>query len=111
MPSLCIDCGIDTTPYTGLRGWRSGKHTSKYAYRYSADRWEHYMVTDGVWKSAGMPASTVKMQGEPDGNFLCIGCLKLRIGRRLTALDFTDCLLNRLNSNVTRRLRDRLSSG
>jgi hypothetical protein len=32
---ICNDCGSDTTPRTGKRGYRSGKHTGEYAYRRS----------------------------------------------------------------------------
>ena len=38
-----------------MRGYRSGEHTGKYAYRRIIDPWECYMVTDDVWKAAGMP--------------------------------------------------------
>jgi hypothetical protein len=95
---ICNDCGIDTTPRTGLRGWRSGKHTGKYAYRRRTDMWEYYVVTDKVWEAAGI-----------DGNFLCIGCLEQRIGRQLTSNDFTDAPINKCDKlGSTPRLRERL---
>lgn len=43
---------------------------------------EYYMVTDQVWDSVA------------DNGMLCIGCLEARLGRTLTASDFTDCPLN-----------------
>jgi hypothetical protein len=105
---ICNDCGIDTTPRTGMRGYRSGKHTGKYAYSRRTDLWEYYMVTDGVWKAAGMLTSMVT---DHEGNFLCIGCLELRIGRELCARDFTDCKVNAPDHPCnTPRLRDRLNN-
>jgi hypothetical protein len=50
-----------------------------------ADLGEVYMVHNELWARAGM---------EPNGGFLCIGCLERRLGRRLTPDDFTDCPLN-----------------
>ena len=43
---------------------------------------EYYMVTDQVWSSVA------------DRGMLCIGCLEQRLGRKLTAVDFTACPLN-----------------
>lgn len=43
---------------------------------------EYYMVTDEVWSSVA------------NRGMLCIGCLEARLGRELTASDFTDCPLN-----------------
>lgn len=45
---------------------------------------EYYMVHNAVWQAANPP---------PIG-MLCIGCLEARIGRPLTAEDFTDAPLN-----------------
>lgn len=70
-PSLCHDCGIDTTPCTGRRGCR---HIGK---------WEHYMVHNALWRLAGEIAG-----------FLCIGCLEHRLGRTLTPLAFPDFPIN-----------------
>jgi hypothetical protein len=107
--SICNGCGIDTTPRTGKRGYRSGKRTGEYAYSRRTDLWEYYMVTAAVWKAAGMPSSTVT-DNQFDRNFLCIGCLELRIGRRLTALDFAVCPINDPEHRCnTPRLRDRLN--
>ena len=108
---ICNDCGIDTTPNIG--------------------KWEFYSVTDDVWEAARLAASTViisreraeliaearraNRQGVLDSgfmndHFLCIGCLEQRIGRRLTALDFTVCPVNNPgHQNNTQRLRDRLN--
>lgn len=106
----CNDRRIDTTPRTGKRGYRSGKHTGEYAYGRNADLWEYYMVTAEIWKEAGMPPSIADNHTELDGNFLCIGCLELRIGRRLTALDFTVCPINDPQHRCSwPRLRDRLN--
>ena len=44
---------------------------------------EYYMVTDEVWALGGAGRG-----------FLCIGCLEARIGRRLTAADFTGAPCN-----------------
>jgi hypothetical protein len=66
--SICKDCGTDTTPSEGAR--------------------EDYMVHNELWRAAGMP--------EEDGGFyLCIGCLEKRLGRELTAEDFTSFLSTR----------------
>jgi len=79
-PSPCEDCGIDTQPPLAPH--------------------EYYMVHDEVWSQAGMP---------PEG-FLCIGCLELRLGRRLSPSDFTSAPCNwwgwkteRLEARVTGR--------
>jgi hypothetical protein len=66
--ALCVDCGTDTLP----TGWHR--------------RAEYYSVHDEVWAAAGMPFE----------GFLCIGCLEVRVGRRLTRSDFTDAPVNDL---------------
>ncbi len=66
----CVDCGIDTCP-TEI-----------------GPRAESYMVYDEVWAAAGIAE---------DGGRLCIGCLEDRIGRQLSATDFTDVKLNDLS--------------
>jgi hypothetical protein len=71
LSSPCADCGMDTTPCTGKRGCR---HIGK---------WEHYMVHHELWAQAGMTTG-----------LLCIGCLERRLGRTLTAADFTPWLIN-----------------
>ena len=64
---------------------------------------EFYMVKDEVWDAAVGPDSFI------NSSFLCIGCLELRLGRRLAANDFTDSLLNKKSGHESPRLRDRLS--
>lgn len=65
------------------------------------------MVTAEVWKAAGMPAPTLRRYNETDGDFLCIGCLEGRLGRELTAADFTDAPINEPSPWDTPRLQDR----
>jgi hypothetical protein len=48
---------------------------------------EYYMVHREVWAAAGML---------PRGGMLCVGCLEARLGRRLTAADFTSAPVNDL---------------
>lgn len=67
---------------------------------------EYYMVTDSCWKRAGM---------QPLGGMLCIGCLEKRLGKKLTARNFTDCSLNWrsvcLSDQVSSRLLSRMLNG
>jgi hypothetical protein len=73
---LCVDCGIDTIH-------------------------EYYMVTDEVWRLAGMLRH---------GGMLCIGCLETRIKRRLVRDDFIDAKVNIPTcGHKSQRLRRRLS--
>jgi hypothetical protein len=45
---------------------------------------EYYMLTDEVWHAAN-----------PNGRgMMCIGCVEARLGRELTASDFTDAPVN-----------------
>jgi len=81
--SICVDCGINTSPRTGKRGLRR------------KGRCESYMVQKAVWEEAGM---------ERDGGYLCIGCLERRLGRMLTPRDFTDVPINDLDPSQTKRL-------
>jgi len=62
--------------------------------------YEHYFVQTQVWfDQAGM--------GEV--GMLCIGCLELRIGRRLTPEDFTSAHINNPKTHpMTDRLRSRI---
>lgn len=81
----CADCGVD-----GL-----------------APGGEWYMVYDEVWQRA-WPGSRGKIYSQ---EFLCIGCLEKRIGRTLTAFDFTDAPVNDPNDPyIPARLRDRLTA-
>jgi hypothetical protein len=79
----CADCGIDTTPCTGKRGCRH------------IGRWEHYMVHDEVWSVAN------------GARFLCVGCIEQRLGRQLTAEDFTGAPINDADPWDTPRLAAR----
>jgi hypothetical protein len=67
LDAICKDCGVDTAP--------KGRECEC----------EYYMVHDKVWSTAGM---------KKDGGFLCIGCLENRLGRELTAADFTSAPVN-----------------
>lgn len=63
---------------------------------------EYYMLKSDVWAQVN-PAI--------DGN-LCIACVEERLGRTLTAADFTDSPINTSNAKRrTQRLADRLRSG
>lgn len=79
----CVDCAVDTS----VRG---------------VD--EYYMVHNAVWAFSGMA---------PRGGMLCVGCLEVRIGRRLRAADFTDVPVNdvRRGWRGSARLLHRLTDG
>ena len=53
---------------------------------------EWYMVKDEVW-AAVWPKRSKR-------EFLCIGCLEIRLGRRLTSDDFTDAPINEFKENA-----------
>jgi hypothetical protein len=84
---LCVDCGFNTAP--GIPGRVEIELTTIVDYAVVGDAAsfnfnithdsEIYTVTEKVWKRAGM---------EPWGGCLCIGCLEMRIGRRLKPKDF-----------------------
>lgn len=61
---------------------------------------EYYMVTDEVWQAAWP-----RQRG-----MLCIGCLENRLGRELTASDFTDAPINRGVFDYSERLAARLAA-
>jgi hypothetical protein len=84
MECICSDCGADTTPCTRKRGCRH------------KGRWEFYMAHHRLWRAAGAGKG-----------FLCIGCLELRLGRKLTARDFTCALINDPHPWDTPRLNER----
>ncbi len=89
------------------------------------------MVTDDVWAKAGMTPDLFGYEDEnkdgaivdygnarrnDDGSltffpheYLCIGCLEKRLGRKLTAEDFTDVPVNNQPWQQTRRLQKRLN--
>lgn len=87
---LCLDCGINTFHINDV-----GES-------------EFYMVQDQVWSAAGMPPPPKDVtedflalwHGEETppakdaGDFLCIGCLEVRLGRMLTPADFTNVPVN-----------------
>jgi hypothetical protein len=77
----CVDCGADTLSLE------------------PDELTEWYMVHDAVWKAAGAP----------DG-YLCIGCLETRLGRTLSASDFTAAPVNDPWSSRSDRLVDRLTA-
>ncbi|KRQ28153.1 hypothetical protein BKG80_06610 [Mycobacteroides chelonae] len=63
---------------------------------------EYYMLQNDVWAQANP---------DIDGH-LCIACVEERLGRSLTAADFTDSPINTSTAKRrTQRLADRLSSG
>jgi hypothetical protein len=80
----CADCGTVTA--------RRGKPS------------EWYMVRDDIWEAAGMPPMPVLSIDtfaeyrayieDIAHRFLCIGCLEARLGRQLTADDFTGVEVN-----------------
>lgn len=83
--SPCDDCGWPTV-------WR--KRPS-----------EWYMVHDEVWLAAEKAADAGLTR------FLCIGCLEERLGRELTAADFTGAPVNDPAARyITARLNDRLTT-
>jgi len=78
----CLDCGADTL---ALGEW--------------------YLVNNDVWAEAmGAPPD---VRFAPRG-FLCIEHLEARLGRRLTAVDFTDVPINRRHERHSARLQARL---
>jgi hypothetical protein len=76
----CVDCGVDTDEID-----------------------EFYMVHDHIWDVA------VPVQSDRDNRVLCVGCLETRIGRELSADDFTDAPVNR-SGYYSNRLFHRLTS-
>lgn len=71
----CTDCGWPTV-------WRGQPG-------------EWYVVHDRVWEAAGMDPDHLPEWGS-DGEhyYLCVGCLEARLGRELTAADFTGAEVN-----------------
>ena len=61
-----------------------------------------YMVHDSVWAAAGMPVNTGTHHAAK-GRYLCIPCLQARLGRELTAADFTGAPVNRGRSGAMGR--------
>ncbi len=77
---------------------------------------EFYMVHDHLWQVAieGLPTPTMRMIGGriTGGSLLCIGCLEKRLGRKLTAADFSKapCNHDRDEYDTSSRLANRLAS-
>jgi hypothetical protein len=66
------------------------------------DEW--YMVEDELWLAA--------IGGDRFIRFLCIGCLEVRLGRRLLPTDFpSDVPINQMHRASSPRLRDRMTRG
>lgn len=61
---------------------------------------EYYMLTDEIW-TAAWPA---------ERGMLCIGCVEERLGRTLTASDFTDAPINTGYFGYSERLAARLAA-
>jgi hypothetical protein len=81
----CADCGVNTS--------RIG---------------EWYMVTDAVWEQAWPGTPRI---GTDYLHILCIGCLEQRLGRPLTAGDFTPVAVNRPCPTMSIRLISRVMAG
>jgi hypothetical protein len=79
--SPCSDCGKETN------------HNC-------IDNAEWYMVKHEIWQEALVEKHAV---------YLCIGCLEIRLGRKLTYLDFSNVPLNFLPGYArSRRLKNRM---
>jgi hypothetical protein len=84
----CIDCGVGTI-------------TSR----------EWYMVKNEVWDQAWVGRRKSWHWQTMGQEILCIGCLEQRLGRMLTASDFTDAPVNDPNKQLmSKRLRQRLAA-
>jgi hypothetical protein len=68
------DCDVDCKPFVCVDCSINTMHIDEY-----------YMVTDEIWDDTGLTSN---------GGMLCIGCLEARLGRKLTARDFSDVPLN-----------------
>jgi len=60
---------------------------------------EHYMLIDETWRQAH----------SSNKGMLCIGCIELRLGRRLVKADFNNSHVNVIK-NMSNRLVERLGS-
>jgi hypothetical protein len=86
--SNCADCGVGTIQ---LGEW--------------------YMVCDDLWEQAWRDRRKCWHGRVPGQEILCIGCLEQRLGRTLTASDFTDAPINDPSKgNISQRLRARLTA-
>jgi hypothetical protein len=88
-PTPCDDCLEDVTPCDD-----DGRPIE--------NGWEWYMVTAEVWDAANRDGHAPQ--------YLCIGCLENRVGRRLAPDDFASVPLNQPSWIATRRLLDRLGT-
>jgi len=62
--------------------------------------YEHYFVKNEIWH--GLAKMT-------EVGMLCVGCIELRIGRKLSPEDFTDAHINNPKTHpMTERLRSRI---
>ena len=62
---------------------------------------EHYMLVDSVW---------TKIHNSKFG-MMCIGCVEVRLGRKLTRLDFNSSYVNNPKLHrMSARLLDRLTA-
>lgn len=84
----CRDCSINTVPLD--------------------DKREYYEVNDYLWMHDARAEGIGQADHGPDGYFLCIGCLELRIGRMLKPSDFKPFPANRPSPWLTDRLNNRL---
>jgi hypothetical protein len=84
--SICADCGQNTTTI-GADG--------------EPMDWEWYMVNNVIWTMASTAT-------DRPAQFLCIGCLETRLGRRLYPIDFTSAPVNKVDESTSPRLRSRL---
>jgi hypothetical protein len=91
----CGDCGQPTTPYRartpadepyevivrveGAEWWKAVPDDPGVP---AEGGWEYYRLTEEIWAEAN--DGVVGAHG-----LLCIGCVELRLGRRLTPADFT----------------------
>jgi hypothetical protein len=82
-PPWCADCGVNTL---------------------AVGEW--YMVNDKLWEAASRFGKIWE-----ESFYLCIGCIELRLGRRLTPDDFTNVPVNDPDKFSSGRLRDRLTAG
>ena len=119
----CIDCGYNTQPGCSNRAEceqmireqkaRGIKNWSLPMSLTAND--ETYIVHRHVWKRAGMEPGTRNFSGKPGmkGDYsgcLCIGCLEMRLGRKLQPFDFLpDHPFNNPNTPGTRRRLERLT--
>ena len=95
----CVVCGVETQP---------NKPEGNY---------EQYIVTDEIWRAAGMPPGQIDPKTwvlKGGGGCLCVGCLERRLGRQLTNADFMhqeQLWSSRDHGWLTPRLVGRLSTG